>query len=204
MVQKIVVALAFLVLTTSSAWALSEQDQHEIQVWDRLTAEGTAVGELPEMDLENGEEELVEHDLGIGAYILKASLKCKTLHVTVLETASPQTLSATCDGKLVFGPVLTSTGKGGSTPSGTYKVYNRVKHASSAAYNNAPMPRFLVFKSCGKNRPNCIGIHGTIQKNYKYLGSRASKGCVRLTFENAVTLWNLSHASGVTMVTVKK
>lgn len=204
MLNKIVVALAVSVLTVSSAWAMSEQDQYEIQAWDRLTAESTAVGELPEMDLANSDDDLVEYDLGIGEMIHQASAKCKVLHVTVNKSAKPQTLSATCDGSPIFGPALTSTGKSGKpTPSGTYTVFNRIKHAVSGTYNNAPMPRFLVFKTCGSKRPNCIGIHGTVQKNYGMLGKPASNGCVRLTLENAIKLWDLSHASGVTKVTVK-
>lgn len=207
MLQKTVVALAFSLLTSSVAFAMSQADQHEIKVWDEQTAEGTEIGSLPELDIANDDDDLVAYDLGLGDLIHKASLKCNKLLITVLESAKPQTLSATCDGNPVFGPVLTSTGKGGSTPNGTFKVYNRIKNAASASYNNAPMARMLVFKSCppknGRARPNCVGVHATVKSNYKHLGGMASHGCVRLTMENAVALWDLSHQSSETWVTVK-
>ena len=139
----------------------------------------------------------------MGALLHKASLQCSTLHITVNENAKPQTITATCDGAHVFGPVLTSTGKGGSTPNGNFTVFNKIFLAHSRAYNNAPMARFLVFSSCGKSRPNCIGIHATVKKNYGLLGKPASHGCVRLTMENAVKLWNIATASGTVKVTVK-
>lgn len=204
MLNKILATLFLSLITASFAYGISEEDAHQIGVWDTQTAAGTAVGELPENDTDELGEDLVEIDpLGVSEMIHKASLKCSVLHVTIRENAKPQTLSATCDGAPIFGPELTSTGKGGATPNGSFTVYNRIRMAYSAAYNNAPMARFLVFSSCGKKRPNCIGIHATVAKNYKLLGSPASAGCVRLTMANAVKLWDLSHASGKTQVTVK-
>lgn len=197
---------AFFVTATVSSFAhgFTEQEAHQIKVWDAHTAEGTELGSLPENDISEDGQDLADVDaLGVSALIHKASLQCSVLHVTVNENAKPQTMTATCDGTPVFGPVLTSTGKGGATPNGTFTVYNKVFMAYSGAYNNAPMARFLVFRSCGKNRPNCIGIHATVKSNYGKLGSPASHGCVRLTMENAVKLWNLSNASGTTKVTVK-
>lgn len=180
------------------------EDARQIRLWDARTAEGTELGELPEVDTDESGEDVVEADiLGVSSMLHKASLRCNVLHVTVNKSASPQTLSATCDGAHVFGPVKTSTGPGGRTPVGTFTVFNRIKMAYSGAYNNAPMARFLVFKDCGSKRPNCIGIHATVAKNYPKLGTPASKGCVRLTMDNAVALWNLSHESGTTKVTVK-
>ncbi len=205
MFKRAVIAVVFSMVSVSTSFAISEQDQNEIAEWDQQTAEGTEIGSLPELDIANADDDLI--DLGIGEMLFKASMKCGTLHITVNESAKPQTLTASCDGNQIFGPVLTSTGKGGSTPNGTYTVYNRIKNATSASYGNAPMARMLVFKSCppknGRARPNCVGVHATVKSNYKYLGGMASHGCVRLTMENAVALWDLSHASGVTKVTVK-
>lgn len=207
MVKKSLAALTFTLLFATHALALDEQSQHEINLWDELTAEGTEIGNLPELDIANDDDDLVAYDLGISELIVKASSKCSVLHIYVNESSSPQTLTANCDGAEIFGPVLTSTGKGGSTPNGTYTVFNRIKNAASASYSNAPMARMLVFKSCpprnGRPRPNCIGVHATIKKNYGLLGKMASHGCVRLTMENAVKLWDLSHASAVTKVTVR-
>lgn len=181
---------------------LSDRDLEEIRFWDTNTAAGTKLGSLPELDTSK-ENVLSVEDLGIGSMIHQANLRCATLHVTVNQSARPQTLTARCDGNVVMGPVTTSTGRNGRTPNGTFTVYNKIYMAYSSAYNNAPMARFLVFKNCGAHRPNCIGIHGTVESNYHLLGQPASAGCVRLTFENAVRLWNLAHESGTVQVTVQ-
>lgn len=127
---------------------------------------------------------------------------CSQLHIYVNQSAKKQTLSAECDGVEVLAPVLTSTGKGRSTPYGTFEVYNKLYMAYSKSYNNAPMARMLVFHSC-KGKPNCIGVHATVKSNYKYLGSPASHGCVRLTMKNAQILWDFANVSETVLVTVQ-
>lgn len=188
---------------SSAEGGISSEDARQIRIWDSKTGEGSEIGELPEYDPADVNAELLDIDqYGVAGLVHKASLKCSVLHVTV-KTVVPQTLTASCDGAVVLGPVPTSTGTGTRTPRGTFTVYDKIFMAYSGRYNNAPMARFLVFKDCGSARPNCIGIHATVKKNYSKLGQPASKGCIRLTMENAVKLWDYAIDSGTVTVTIE-
>lgn len=194
----VVLALGLFSFGIASAETAEEFD---IRVWDEHTAEGTEIGSLQEMD--PSIEDLAIADLGMDAILQNVSLQCAKVKIVVERSSRPQTLSAYCDNNVILDSVLTSTGPGNATPLGTHTVYNKIFMAYSRAYNSAPMARMLVFASCGKNRPNCIGVHATVKSNYKHLGSPKSHGCVRLTMENAVKLWSYATAAGVVTVTVR-
>lgn len=68
------------------------------------------------------------------------------------------------------------------TPTGVFKPQFLSRHHRSSRYNNAPMPYSVFFNGN-------IAIHGTT--HLKRLGSRASKGCVRLHPKNAAVLFAL-------------
>jgi lipoprotein-anchoring transpeptidase ErfK/SrfK len=77
-----------------------------------------------------------------------------------------------------------STGlRGYSTPSGTYTTRSMNKIWYSKQWDNAPMPHAVFFTKEGH------AIHGTYE--VKRLGKPASHGCVRLSTENAATLYAL-------------
>jgi lipoprotein-anchoring transpeptidase ErfK/SrfK len=77
-----------------------------------------------------------------------------------------------------------STGlRGYSTPSGTYTTSSMNKMWYSKQWDNAPMPHAVFFTKEGH------AIHGTYE--VKRLGKPASHGCVRLSTENAATLYAL-------------
>jgi hypothetical protein len=83
-----------------------------------------------------------------------------------------------------------STGLAGySTPSGTYTATSMNEIWYSKEWDNAPMPHSIFFRKDG------YAIHGTYEA--KSLGRPASHGCVRLSRENAATLYALVKKIGL-------
>ena len=85
-------------------------------------------------------------------------------------------------------PVSTGV-RGYSTPSGNYTASSMNKIWYSKQWDNAPMPHAIFFTKDGR------AIHGTYET--KKLGRAASHGCVRLSPNNAETLFHLVEANGL-------
>ncbi len=83
-----------------------------------------------------------------------------------------------------------STGLNGySTPSGNYTARSMNKIWYSKQWDNAPMPHAVFFTKEGH------AIHATYE--VKRLGKPASHGCVRLSPQNAETLYSLVQENGL-------
>ena len=83
-----------------------------------------------------------------------------------------------------------STGLNGySTPSGNYTARSMNKIWYSRQWDNAPMPHAVFFTKEGH------AIHATYE--VKRLGKPASHGCVRLSPQNAATLYSLVEENGL-------
>jgi L,D-transpeptidase catalytic domain len=83
-----------------------------------------------------------------------------------------------------------STGQAGySTPAGTYTATSMNEIWYSKEWDNAPMPHSIFFRKDG------YAIHGTYEA--KSLGRPASHGCVRISRENAATLFALVKKVGL-------
>ena len=83
-----------------------------------------------------------------------------------------------------------STGRAGySTPSGTYTATSMNEVWYSKEWDNAPMPHSIFFRKDG------YAIHGSYE--VKNLGRPASHGCVRISPENAATLYALVEKNGL-------
>jgi lipoprotein-anchoring transpeptidase ErfK/SrfK len=83
-----------------------------------------------------------------------------------------------------------STGLPGyATPSGTYTASSMNELWHSKEWDDAPMPHSVFFTKEGH------AIHGT--NEVKRLGKPASHGCVRLSPENAATLYELVSKNGL-------
>ena len=83
-----------------------------------------------------------------------------------------------------------STGRAGySTPSGTYTATSMNEVWYSKEWDNAPMPHSIFFRKDG------YAIHGSYE--VKNLGRPASHGCVRISRENAATLFALVKKVGL-------
>lgn len=89
-----------------------------------------------------------------------------------------------------------STGRSGyATPRGTFRAKRLARHHFSSKYDDAPMPYSIFFKGG-------YAIHGT--QHTRFLGRRASHGCVRLAPSHAAALFSLvsSHGPSRTRISV--
>jgi lipoprotein-anchoring transpeptidase ErfK/SrfK len=83
-----------------------------------------------------------------------------------------------------------STGRAGySTPSGTYTPTSMNEVWYSQQWDNAPMPHAIFFMKDGH------AIHGSYE--VKTLGKPVSHGCVRISPQNAATLYSLVGKNGL-------
>jgi L,D-transpeptidase catalytic domain len=83
-----------------------------------------------------------------------------------------------------------STGRAGySTPSGTYTATSMNKIWYSKQWDNSPMPHSIFFIKDGH------AIHGSYE--VKNLGKPVSHGCVRISPQNANTLYALVEKNGL-------
>src|SRR5947208_11889388 len=80
------------------------------------------------------------------------------------------------------------------TPNGSFRAFRMEEDHYSKEFDDAPMPHSIFFTKIGH------AIHGTDSVNR--LGSPASHGCVRLSRENALKLWDLVKQEGVLNTTV--
>jgi lipoprotein-anchoring transpeptidase ErfK/SrfK len=112
---------------------------------------------------------------------LEANQKRSSILITIDKTHQKMTVSV--DGiEQYHWPV--STGRFGySTPSGTYTASSMNAIWYSKEWDNAPMPHSIFFMKDGH------AIHGT--NDVKSLGEPVSHGCVRISPQNAATLYAL-------------
>jgi hypothetical protein len=80
------------------------------------------------------------------------------------------------------------------TPSGSFRTFRMEEDHYSKEFDDAPMPHSIFFTKIGH------AIHGTDSVNR--LGTPASHGCVRLSRDNASTLYALVEQQGVLNTTV--
>src|ERR1700720_4295747 len=113
----------------------------------------------------------------------------KKVSVLVNIDKTKQQMTVSLDGLETYEwPV--STGKAGySTPSGTYTATSMNEIWYSKQWDNAPMPHSIFFMKDGH------AIHGSL--DVKNLGKPASHGCVRISPENAATLYALVDKNGL-------
>jgi hypothetical protein len=122
------------------------------------------------------------------ATALLAPLPASSAILVQIDKTS-QRMTVSQDGRALYTwPV--STGKRGyATPSGSYKAFRMEKDHFSKEWDDAPMPNSIFFTKIGH------AIHGTY--DVKRLGTPASHGCVRLSPQNAATLYAMVQADGV-------
>jgi hypothetical protein len=80
------------------------------------------------------------------------------------------------------------------TPSGSFRTFRMEEDHYSKEFDDAPMPHSIFFTKVGH------AIHGT--DSVGRLGTPASHGCVRLSRQNASTLYALVQQEGVLNTTV--
>jgi hypothetical protein len=131
----------------------------------------------------------------IGALLLvMAGLAPASAAVLITVDKLAQQMTVTVDGVPKYRwPV--STGKlGFDTPSGTYHPFRMEPVYYSKEFDDAPMPHAIFFT------PRGHAIHGSLDT--AQLGWPVSHGCVRISPDNATTLYALVSAEGVGHTTV--
>jgi len=93
-----------------------------------------------------------------------------------------QTMNVVVDGWPRYNWKVATGGMGYDTPNGTFTIFRMDEKHRSKEWNNAPMPYAMFFTTTG------IAIHGTYERG---LGRPVSHGCVRLSVQDAQTLWDL-------------
>jgi hypothetical protein len=123
------------------------------------------------------------------AFVALALAQPARANVMIIIDKSAQKMTVTVDGEDRYAwPV--STGRPGyDTPSGEYQPFRMERDHFSREWDDAPMPNSVFFTKIGH------AIHGTFDA--KNLGRPASHGCVRLSTENAATLFALVKDEGV-------
>jgi hypothetical protein len=107
--------------------------------------------------------------------------------IIIDKSAQKMTVSVNGEDRYVW-PV--STGRSGyDTPSGDFQPFRMEKDHFSREWDDAPMPNSIFFSKIGH------AIHGTFEA--RNLGRPASHGCVRLSTQNAATLYALVKQEGV-------
>lgn len=115
--------------------------------------------------------------------------------VQVRISLARQTMNVNVDG-VHYATWAISTGKQGyGTPSGTFRPQSMHKMHYSRRYNMTPMPHSIFFHYG-------FAIHATSE--VRHLGRPASHGCIRLSPQNARTLYGLvgRHGMKSTSITV--
>lgn len=116
-------------------------------------------------------------------------------NVMIIIDKSKQKMSVTVNGEQRYlWPV--STGRHGyDTPDGDFQPFRMEKDHFSREWHDAPMPNSIFFTKIGH------AIHGTFET--RNLGRAASHGCVRLSTQNAATLFALVKEEGVSNTRVR-
>ena len=116
-------------------------------------------------------------------------------NVMIIIDKSTQKMSVTVDGEERYvWPV--STGRAGyDTPAGEFQPFRMERDHFSREWDDAPMPNSIFFTQIGH------AIHGTFEAHN--LGRPVSHGCVRLSTQNAATLYALVKEEGVYNTRVK-
>lgn len=114
--------------------------------------------------------------------------------VLISVDKSAQRMTVSVDGVKKWNwPV--STGRSSySTPAGSFTPFRMEEDHRSVEWDDAPMPHSIFFTREGH------AIHGSLE--VKRLGMPASHGCVRLSPENAASLFALVKAEGVSKTKV--
>ncbi len=109
----------------------------------------------------------------------------KLLHMWLVSTGKEEQLVAPSGREL-----------GTHTPDGMFKLdRGRFYKDYTSRQWQSPMPNAMFFDWQTEGRPSGLAIHGSDANGEKALGSRASHGCIRLSAENARTLFELIQAN---------
>jgi lipoprotein-anchoring transpeptidase ErfK/SrfK len=113
--------------------------------------------------------------------------------VQVRISLARQSMNVTVDGAHYATWPISTGRQGYGTPAGTFRPQSLRKMHYSSRYNWAPMPNSIFFH-------HGYAIHGTTEVGK--LGRPASHGCIRLSPQNARTLYGLVSRHGMTRTSI--
>ena len=114
--------------------------------------------------------------------------KGKDPKVIISINKASQKMTVEVEGRTKYKWPVSTGAKGYDTPSGDFKPFRMEKEHFSKEWDDAPMPYSIFFTGRGH------AIHGSYSK---WIGRRASHGCVRLSPGNAATLFALVQKQGM-------
>lgn len=126
------------------------------------------------------------------AMIFAASAARAAVQITIDKNNQQMTVAV--DGVERYTWPVSSGVPSHETPNGTFRAFRMEADHYSKEWDDAPMPHSIFFTKVGH------AIHGT--DSVGRLGSPASHGCVRLSRDNASTLYALVEKEGVLNTTV--
>lgn len=127
---------------------------------------------------------------------LFSMLTTPALAAILIEIDKPtQTMTVSVNGETRYRWPVSTGATGYSTPTGNFSAFRMEKMHYSEEWDGAGMPHSIFFTTRGH------AIHGS---NHPGMGTPRSHGCVRLSLNNAATLYSLveSHGMGGTKVVV--
>ena len=127
----------------------------------------------------------------ISALVLFSTSALANYDIVVSKRSQSMTIYE--DGELIERWPVSTARKGYYTPTGTFRPYSYQPIHYSKEYDNAPMPHSIFFSGG-------YAIHAT--PHVGNLGRPASHGCVRLSPNNAYTLYNMTKGESTT-ITIK-
>lgn len=128
----------------------------------------------------------------IGVVVMIAQAAQAAVQVTINKDTQRMTVAVDGVPRYTW-PVSTGV-PSHETPNGTFRAFRMEADHYSKEWDDAPMPHSIFFTKIGH------AIHGT--DSVRRLGAPASHGCVRLSRENAATLYDLVEKEGVLNTTV--
>ncbi len=126
------------------------------------------------------------------AFIFAAGAAQAAVQITIDKNNQQMTVAV--DGVERYTWPVSSGVPSHETPNGTFRAFRMEADHYSKEWDDAPMPHSIFFTKVGH------AIHGT--DSVGKLGSPASHGCVRLSRDNASTLYALVEKEGVLNTTV--
>jgi lipoprotein-anchoring transpeptidase ErfK/SrfK len=130
----------------------------------------------------------------LGVLFAGSIADCARANVAVQIQLSLQSMNVTVDGSyLATWPVSTAR-RGYRTPVGNFRPYQLTRMHYSRLYDYTPMPYSIFFYGG-------YAVHGTTE--IRNLGRAVSHGCVRLSPDNARTLFELVQSHGRQNTTIE-
>src|ERR1700761_7857096 len=122
------------------------------------------------------------------------SVRAAQAHIAITVDKDNQVLTVAVDGVERYRWPVSTGNPSHETPNGSFRTFRMEADHFSKEFDDAPMPHAIFFTKRGH------AIHGTESEGR--LGTPVSHGCVRLSRDNAATLYAMVEKDGVLNTTV--